>query len=192
MPNPSLQDAIKEAYAVAPTDAIIYHTLEFYHPLFDYSYTDTDTTDGDSSATNSNTIRVVEGFKDLTATLETSAPRNPSTPVTFQAYPFRVTLPPIFDKSAPELSIVIDNVSRDILTQIQRLPESLELLELIYRPYISTDLSTPQYDPPIALHVVGINATVSTITATCRYRDLANVQFPRNVYNTREFPGLQR
>ena len=34
MPDPSLSDAIIEAYATAPTDQVIYHTLELWHPIF--------------------------------------------------------------------------------------------------------------------------------------------------------------
>ena len=175
MPNPALQDAIKEAYSVAPTNMIIHHTLEFYHPSFD-----------------DQVIRVVEGFGELVATLESGAPRNEGEQVTFQPYPFRVTLPPVFEKAAPELSIAIDNVSREILVQIEKAATSLDSIELIYRPYVNTDLSTPQMNPPIKLNVVGCTANISTITATCRFHDLANVSFPTNVYTSREFPGLIR
>ena len=34
MPDPSLSAAIKEAYASAPTDTVILHTLELRHPDF--------------------------------------------------------------------------------------------------------------------------------------------------------------
>ena len=34
MPDPTLSEAIQEAYAHAPTDAIILHTLELRHPDF--------------------------------------------------------------------------------------------------------------------------------------------------------------
>lgn len=34
MPDPTLSAAILEAYASAPTDEVIYHTLEIWHPVF--------------------------------------------------------------------------------------------------------------------------------------------------------------
>jgi hypothetical protein len=34
MPDPTLSEAIQEAYAHAPSDAIILHTLELRHPDF--------------------------------------------------------------------------------------------------------------------------------------------------------------
>lgn len=34
MPNPALSEAIREAYASAPSDVVILHTLELRHPDF--------------------------------------------------------------------------------------------------------------------------------------------------------------
>ena len=34
MPDPALSAAIQEAYASAPVDQVIYHTLELWHPAF--------------------------------------------------------------------------------------------------------------------------------------------------------------
>lgn len=58
MPNDVLQEAIKEAYASCPSDVFIYHTLEIKHPDF---------VDDDGNPT---TIRLVQGFKNITAKLE--------------------------------------------------------------------------------------------------------------------------
>ena len=35
MPDPTLSQAIKEAYAAAPSDVVILHTLELRHPDFE-------------------------------------------------------------------------------------------------------------------------------------------------------------
>ena len=55
MPDPSLSAAIKEAYASAPTDTVILHTLELRHPDFVAP------------------IRDVNDHANLTATLEATA-----------------------------------------------------------------------------------------------------------------------
>jgi hypothetical protein len=62
MPNAALSEAIKEAYASAPSDQIILHTLELRHPAFvDHA--------GQLVA-----IRVVRDTGDLWARLESQAP----------------------------------------------------------------------------------------------------------------------
>lgn len=58
MPNDVLQEAIIEAYASSPSDVFIYHTLEIKHPDF-----------MDDNG-NSTTIRLVQGFHNITAKLE--------------------------------------------------------------------------------------------------------------------------
>ena len=62
MPNNALSEALREAYASAPSDVVILHTLELRHPSFIDD-------DGDSIA-----IRVVRDNQDLKARLESSAP----------------------------------------------------------------------------------------------------------------------
>ena len=58
MPNTLLSEALREAYASAPSDVVILHTLELRHP----SFLDDD---GQPIA-----IRVVRDNQDLTARLE--------------------------------------------------------------------------------------------------------------------------
>ena len=70
MPDDTLSLAIKEAYASAPSNLVIHHTLEIWHPNF------------------TTPIRVVRDHVDLTAKLESSAPRNASQYVTFVGYAF--------------------------------------------------------------------------------------------------------
>ncbi|MGN2393239.1 DUF1833 family protein, partial [Pelomicrobium sp. G1] len=56
MPDPALTAAIREAYASAPANEIVYHTLELRHPSF------------------TQPLRVVRDWDTLTARLEESAP----------------------------------------------------------------------------------------------------------------------
>ena len=53
MPDPTLSQAIREAYAAAPSDVVILHTLELRHPAF---------VNDDESPT---AIRVVRDHRDL-------------------------------------------------------------------------------------------------------------------------------
>ena len=142
MPDATLTQALKEAYASAPANVIIYHTLEINHPAF------------------SQPIRVVRDTVDLTATLEASAPHNPSTAVTFVGYPFDIVPPEVNASGVPQCVIEIDNVSREILANVEAAMASTSLITCIYRQFISTDLSSPQNNPPLALTIFAISATV--------------------------------
>ena len=178
MPNPNLSEAIREAYAVANTDEVILHTLEIMHPSF---------VDEDG---NNTPIRVVQNYRNVMLAIEDG------TAVQFIGYPFEVTLPQVYERATPRLSITIDNVSRDILENVSRASETLQPITVTYRPYIMRDGDTtpptPQYDPPLELVLVDVSANVATITASARFRDLGNRQFPNRIYTRREFPGLVR
>lgn len=66
MSDPTLSQALMEAYASCPSDDVTLHTIELRHPAFD---------DG---AGNNVAIRVVRDHVDLTATLEVDAPGSAS------------------------------------------------------------------------------------------------------------------
>lgn len=172
--DPTLSQAIKEAYASAPSTSVIYHTLEIYHPSFTVP------------------IRVVRDKVNLTATLEATAPRDASTAVEFIGYQFDITPPEISTSGVPQCTVEIDNVSRDILAQIENAVNggSQELITICYRAFLSDDLSAPENDPPLTLTVSDIVATVFRITATAGFANLANKRFPNMDYTSEVFPGL--
>lgn len=172
MPDSTLSQALKEAYAAAPSNVIIYHTLEIYHPAF------------------SAPIRVVRDTTDLTATLESTAPRNPSAAVTFVAFAFDLVKPEVSPTGVPQCTIEIDNVSRDIVANIEAAMGSTSLITVIYREFISTDLTSPQNNPPLTLTILSIKADVFKVTATAGFVDLANRKFPKGNYSSERFPGL--
>ena len=166
MPASTLSQALKEAYAAAPSDVIIYHTLELNHPAFDQP------------------IYVVNDYDDLLAYLETAAP------VTFLRFAFRLTKPEVSPVGVPQVTVEIDNVSRDILANVQLAMTSTDLITMTYRQYISTDLTGPQNDPPMTMVLSGISATVFKVSATASFGDLHNKRFPNQEYTAERFPGL--
>lgn len=166
MPDSTLSQAIKEAYASAPSDVIVYHTLEINHPSF------------------TQPIYVVRDWTDLTATLETSEE------VTFIRYAFDLTKPEVSATGVPQCQVTIDNVSREILANIQLALQSIDKITMTYREYISTDLSGPQNDPPLTMTVLSIKADVFRITATAGFGDMVNKRFPSQEYTAERFPGL--
>jgi hypothetical protein len=166
MPDPTLSQAIKEAYASAPSDVIVYHTLTIDHPNF------------------TQPIYVVRDTVDLVAHLETDVQ------VTFVRYAFDLVKPEVSATGVPQCTITIDNVSREILANIQLALQSLNKITITYREYLSTDLSGPQNDPPLTMTVLSIKADVFRITATAGFPDLVNKKFPAQEYTSERFPGL--
>ena len=167
MTDTTLSEALKEAYASAPVSEIIYHTLEIDHANF------------------TTPIRVVRDTIDLTAFLEDGI-----TEVTYVAFAFDIIPPDVQSSQMPTCKIEIDNVSRDILAQIELAIGSPDLITMTYRQYLSSDLSGPQNDPPMTLTIFDISANVFRISATCGYGDFLNKKFPSEEYTAERFPGL--
>lgn len=172
MTDATLSQAIEEAYATAPAGEVILHTLEFRHPDF------------------TEPLRVVRDKADLLATLESTAPVDPSTQVTFVGYAFDLQLPEVSTGTSPEVTISIDNVSTEILTYMDLAANSDDLIEVTYRSFLSSDTSAPQNDPPLTLVIRDVEADVFRISARAGYGNFANKPFPREVYDLERFPGL--
>lgn len=172
MPDSTLSQAIKEAYASAPAASVILHTLEIWHPNFTVP------------------IRVVRDTVTLEATLEAGAPRNAGELVSFVGYAFDITPPDVEHSSIPQCVIEIDNVSRDILAQFDLALGDINPITVIYRAFLSDDLSGPENDPPLTLTIMSISASVFRIRATAGFGDLTNKRFPGVDYTAEVFPGL--
>lgn len=172
MPDSTLTQAIKEAYASAPSNVIIYSTLELYHSKF------------------TTPIRVVRDYNNLDAKLETTAPRNPNEVVTFIAFNFDFTKPEVGPDNIPQITITMDNVDRSIVASIEKTIGTYEQIKVIYREFINTDLTAPQNNPPIEMSIMSITADVFKITATAGFPNLMNKKFPTIEYTVDQFPGL--
>jgi hypothetical protein len=171
MPDSTLSQALKEAYASAPS-VIIYHTLELRHPAF------------------SSPIRVVRDRAPLVATLEATAPVNAGQSVTFLGFAFDFTKPEISASGLPMVQIEIDNADRIIVANIEAAMASTSLVTCTYREYISTDLSGPQNNPPLNLTVLTITADVYRVKCTAGFINLNNYRFPRTEYDAETYAGL--
>jgi hypothetical protein len=176
---PTVSDAIAEAYASAPSDLVVLHTLELRHPSFVDDY-------GRPIA-----LRVVRDTQAVTAVLEADAPMDAGNGVEFLPFPFDFALPEQNGAGAiPEIVLTIDNVSAYIVQYLDLAAASVDPIEMTYRPYLSTDLSAPHMDPVITLLLKNIEATVLRVTARAVFGDLANRRFPAMDYTPERFPGL--
>ena len=172
MPDATLSEALQEAYATAPAGEIVLHTLEFLHPDF------------------VTPLRVVRDRADLDATLVATAPENAGEVVTFVKWAFDLELPDVTSGSSPELLLTIDNVSSEILAYLDIAANSSQLIEVIYRPYLSSDTTEPQMNPPLSMTLKDVEADIFRVTARCGFGDFANRPFPREVYDLTRFAGL--
>lgn len=173
MPNTALSEALKEAYASAPVDIVIVHTLEIRHPAF------------------TSPIRVVSDYASVDVRLEANAPADAGSIVTFQPFAFEFTLPEVMDKGVPEMGIKIDNVSQEIIRNIELAVPQVDMLEVTYRAYLSDTLTVgPHNDPPLHLTITSIEADAHAITAKASIADFVNKKFPNQEYDETRFPGL--
>jgi len=180
MPDPSLSAAIREAYAAAPSDVVILHTLELRHPAFV------------DDVGNPTAIRVVRDHADLTARLEAGAPLDGGAMVMFIALAFDLSLPPVDTAPVPEITVTLDNVSREIVRHLDAAVATQDKIEIAYRPYLSSDLEGPQMDPPITLVLTEVEANALQVTGRARMLDIGNKAFPSETYTAKRFPGLAR
>lgn len=168
----TLEEALKEAYASAPSSEVILHTLEIRHSDF------------------TQPIRVVRDYNDFDAYLESDAPENPGELVTFIAMSFDFIMPEVSKSTSPEIEISLDNVSGEIIGYLDSAAQSPDLIEVTYRPYLLSDISGPQMNPPLTLVIRSVTADVFRVRAVAGYADLSNRKFPNEVYTSERFAGL--
>lgn len=177
----SYTEAIAEAYASAPVDVVVLDTIELYHPAFIDDL-------GQPTA-----IRLVRELEDWVLKLEVGAIIGGGTYVTFLACDYDITLPEFTeDGGTPSIQLSIGNVSREITKYLEQAKQSLVPIQVTYRPYLSTDTSGPQMDPPFVLEMSEVDVDVFQATGSATLEDIHNKAFPNEKYTTTTFPALRR
>ena len=172
MPDVSLSEAIREAYASAP-GRVIYHTLELRH------------------ATLAVPIRLVLGNDNIEARLEASAPADAGELVTFIRYFFRFTKPDVSPDGVPTLQVEIENIDRMITAALIEVSKSQAPLKATYREFLNSGLTIgPENDPPTHMDIFDASAGLLSVTATAGFPNLMNRKFPTQDYTAEIWPGL--
>jgi predicted ATPase len=164
--NASLQDAIKEAFAIAPTTKVVIHTLEIRQ------------TGVQSPIYISQTKTGINAFDE------------DNVEHTFIACGFQFTLPPSDEEGFKSLNIAIDNVNRVASDFIETARANKVPVEIVYRPYLSDDLTASQMIPPLVLYLKDVQVTTYQVTGKCTFMDLVNKKFPSLLYQRSRFPSL--
>ena len=188
---PNWEDALKEAYAHAPTQSVIIHTIEMRHPAF---------VDAEGNLT---AVRVCQNKENFTGTLEDdaiTAPLNQNQDVEFLSLGFAFNLPAVRENELPRLTLTLDSVSREIVEHLEQAMSDPQPIDVCYRPYLVTyDASGvettpspnyPQMSPPLTLQLTKVTVDPHRVTGVCVYEDLLNRVFPNQLYDRGEFPGL--
>lgn len=152
-------------YSSAPASEVIIPTLEIRHPsAFD-------------------PIRICAGFEDQTVTLEDDSV------VTFIAGGIDVALPAKNTSGQQKLIFAIDNVTGQAQQAIDAAIAAGGQTSIIYRTYLSSDLTAPA-EPPLYMTLVGGTFEGSTVQLQASYYDLLNTSWPRERYTLDFSPGL--
>ena len=166
MNSSAFSAAIKEAFAIAPTNLVIFETLTITQP------------------TVQGAVYLVRARQSLTATDEGGIAR------IYEPCGFNFSLPPASEEGFQSLNVSIDNVGRRVIEFLQNAKASEIPVEVTYRPYLSTDLSRPQMDPPLRLHLKVVSVDEWQVSARATFLDIVNTVFPSEIYSRRRFPSL--
>lgn len=166
----AISDELKRIYATAPIDDFYVETLSLEHPAFE---------NGVRYLTNQNGgwIGNLEG----------------GGRAAYQYVPF-ITLPPASqDQAAISLNIVIDNVSRELMFELERMAQTpSQPITVVYRVYLNSGQATLQNNPPIKLWVSNVVADQNSVSFAATTTNLRNTPFPSKLYTTVLFTGLKR
>lgn len=166
MPNPSISEALKEAYASCPVVKVVFDTLEIRQTGVQAP------------------IYIVKSKAELTARDENGIYR------TFEPSGFVFSLPPENEEGFKSLNVAIDNIDRRVSDFVNSARSARVPVEMVYRPYVSDNLLAPAMIPPLVLYLKDIQVTTNQVTGKATFFDVVNKKFPSELYTRERFPGL--
>lgn len=191
MPDPTISDALAEAYASAPADKVIINTLSLW---FDGLVDDND---------DPTELYFFEGFtgdrrrddgvplRDMR--LEPAARYHGGEVVEWIGIPFRVNLPDVSTRALPKGQIVLDNVGREVADVLMQAIAAGAGVELTYRGYLTgMEDDGPQNDPPIVFQLQNVTIDAAQVKGDLTIANIASKRFPGERYTLARFPGLTR
>ena len=171
------EQARAEALASALAGVIVYSTVEIWHPTF-------------IVAGAPAPLRIVNAPEHLSARLESTAPRDPSQQVVFLASAFRILTPTLGENSIGSGTIEASNISHQLSAMLESIDTVIEPVQLIFREYLSNDLSEPS-KIELNYSLSDITITENSVSASLSIENLAARRVPNRVYSAAEFPALE-
>lgn len=175
----TLEEAIKEAYASAPSDTIVLHTLEIRHRTF------------------TEPVRVVrwpcEGQEpvEFRCRLEADADLNPGETVLFLGCPFEIKLPEKSQDSPGEFEVSIAGAADVIEPYLENACLGGGEITAVYRSFIKgeEEQGPTEVWPDIYLHAPSIDSATGTVTMKGSILDWLNRKFGRLI-SAGAYPAL--
>lgn len=189
MPDPTLSEAMKEAYASADPDVPILETLSFY---FD-GQLDEDGNPADLFIFNGNNPTFVspEGIPYLSAKLEASAPRNAGEVVSFTGIPFQITLLGVSTEAAPRAMLAVDNINQETVDLLIEAAQGGKSVSVTFRQYlVGSESAGPENDPPIVFNWVDVEVVNQQASGRLVPPTVGNRRFPFETYVPSRFRTL--
>lgn len=110
--------------------------------------------------------------------------------VTFEPCAFRLVLPSTGGEGLQSIRVSIDNVDQRI-TQFLNSVKGLEAPVLLtYRPFLVSDRTKPQIDPPLKLTLTDVQVTATEVVGAARFADVVNSRFLTQRYTRERFRSL--
>ncbi len=159
--------AIEIAYASAPADDPIIHTLQLINPDFEVGE-----------------FCLCSGFDDLVMGLESGEQKN------FLAMGLGIQLPERSITGREDLSFGIGNITGYTRQQMLKAKNGGQETTLIYRPYLASDFSSPA-QKPLTMTVVGYADDRQTATISASFRDLMDRRWPSVLFTPQKYPGVK-
>lgn len=125
-----------------------------------------------------------EGYEDITAMTEDGAE------VKFFACAISFSLPARNDDGTQDLKFSLCNIDGVVSTAIREATDTLKEGTIIFRKYISTDLSSPA-EPPSVMPIKGGSWKPVVVNITAGFKNVLDYAWPRNRFTLPYFPGLR-
>ncbi|MFC7399595.1 DUF1833 family protein [Chelatococcus sp. GCM10030263] len=134
-------------------------------------------------------IRAVNQLKDKVLTLDLGAPLQPGQAVTFNAIPFMFDFPSFEEGRAPEATVTVDNIGREVDQYLDVAETMYTDLVCIYRVYMSSDPTTVAYGP-FRFVMREVATTGASVSGSVTVATAQNLKYLRKLYTSNEYPSL--
>ncbi|GLO14714.1 hypothetical protein PPUJ20028_32970 [Pseudomonas putida] len=129
-------------------------------------------------------VYICSAFEDLVATTEDGVL------ATFTAAAFDAALPKRDNSGNQSLTFAIDNVTGVAQQLIDQALEARQKINMIFRTYLSSDLSAPA-EKPYRMNVLSGFMEGATVQLQAGYFDFVNLAWPRRKYTLDFVPALR-
>lgn len=131
-----------------------------------------------------NDVVLCNGYQDLQITTEYGIN------LTAVATDMQLSLPTKDATGSQKLRFALGNIRGEVSRLARRAISDSQGIRLIYRSYMSSDLSAPA-ENPLHMTVTAVTEQAGTVDITAGFFDLIDTQFPRDIYDSEFAPGLK-